>query len=195
MSDIPHYDVAIIGYGPTGVTAANLLGRQGLNVVVLERDPDVYSRARAISTDEEVMRIWQQVGLADTLQRDMLPGGVVAFVDAEGKPFSEVQPTSRGAGHPPQQFIYQPAVDTTLRAGVERFANVTVLTRHESLKVLSGADDVEILAADLADDSFVRIRASYVIAADGGSSATRGQLGIGYQGTTYTERWVVSTLR
>ena len=131
------------------------------------------------------------MGLADTLQRDMLPGGVVAFVDAEGKPFSEVQPASRGAGHPPQQFIYQPAVDTTLRAGVERFANVTVLTRHESLKVLSGADDVEILAADLADDSFVRIRASYVIAADGGSSATRGQLGIGYQGTTYTERWVV----
>lgn len=191
MSDIPHYDVAIIGYGPTGVTAANLLGQQGLNVVVLERDPDVYGRARAISTDEEVMRIWQQVGLADTLQRDMLPGGVVAFVDAEGKPFSEVQPASRGAGHPPQQFIYQPAVDTTLRAGVERFANVTVLTRHESLKVLSGADDVEILAADLADDSFVRIRASYVIAADGGSSATRGQLGIGYQGTTYTERWVV----
>ena len=191
MSDIPHYDVAIIGYGPTGATAANILGQQGLNVVVLERDPDIYGRARAISTDEEVMRIWQQVGLADRLQDDMLPGGLIAFVDSEGKPFAQVQPTSRGAGHPPQQFIYQPAVDKALRSGVERFPNVTVLTRHESLKVLPGADDVEILAADLADDSFRRLRASYVIAADGGSSATRGQLGIGYQGTTYTERWVV----
>jgi 3-(3-hydroxy-phenyl)propionate hydroxylase len=30
-----------------------------------------------------------------------------------------------------------------------------------------------------------------VIAADGGSSPTRGQLGIGYSGRTYTERWVV----
>ncbi len=191
MSDTPHYDVAIIGYGPTGVTAANLLGQQGLNVVVLERDPDIYGRARAISTDEEVMRIWQQAGLADRLQQDMLPGGVVAFVASEGRPFTEVQPTSRGAGHPPQQFIYQPAVDKTLRAGVERFPNVTVLTRHESLKVLTGTEHAEILAADLADDSFVRIHASYVIAADGGSSATRGQLGIGYQGKTYTERWVV----
>lgn len=191
MSDIQHYDVAIIGYGPTGVTAANLLGQHGLNVVVLERDPDIYGRARAISTDEEVMRIWQHVGLADRLQQDMLPGGVVAFVDSAGRPFAEAQPASRGAGHPPQQFIYQPAVDKTLRGGVERFPNVTVLTRHESLKVLSGAEDAEILAADLADDSFVRIRASYVIAADGGASATRGQLGIGYQGTTYTERWVV----
>lgn len=185
------YDVAIIGYGPTGVTAANLLGQRGLRVVVLERDADIYGRARAISTDEEVMRIWQGVGLAEKLQSDMLPGGMVAFVDSDGKPFIEVQPTARGAGHPPQQFIYQPAVDTALREGVERFSNVTVLTRHECLKVVSGPDDVEVLAADLADDSFVRIRATYVIAADGGSSAIRGQLGIGYQGKTFTERWVV----
>ncbi len=35
-SDI--YDVAVIGYGPTGATAANLLGRLGLKVLVLERD-------------------------------------------------------------------------------------------------------------------------------------------------------------
>lgn len=191
MSDNPHYDVAIIGYGPTGVTAANLLGQRGLNVVVLEREPDIYGRSRAISTDEEVMRIWQQVGLADLLQENMLPGGKVAFVDANGKPFVEAQPTSRGAGHPPQQFIYQPAVDQTLRDGVERFPNVTVLTRHESLKVNNTGSDVEILAADLATDEFVRLRASFVIAADGGSSATRGQIGIGYEGQTYSERWVV----
>jgi 3-(3-hydroxy-phenyl)propionate hydroxylase len=191
VTDIQNYDVAIIGYGPTGVTAANLLGQRGLNVVVLERDPDIYGRARAISTDEEVMRIWQQVGLADRLQEDMLPGGKVAFVDSNGKPFIQVQPTSRGAGHPPQQFIYQPAVDQTLRDGVDRFPNVTVLTRHECLKVNNAGADVEVLAADLTTDEFVRLRASFVIAADGGSSAIRGQLGIGYGGKTYSERWVV----
>ncbi|BBY96890.1 FAD-dependent monooxygenase [Mycolicibacterium fallax] len=63
------YDVAVIGYGPTGATAANLLGQQGLRVAVIERDPDIYGRARAISTDEEVMRIWQSVGLADRRNR------------------------------------------------------------------------------------------------------------------------------
>src|SRR6201994_768967 len=83
------YDVAVIGYGPTGATAANLLGRLGLKVLVVERDPDVYGRARAISTDEEVMRIWQSVGLADRLQQDMLPSRPVAWVDADGVPFIE----------------------------------------------------------------------------------------------------------
>ena len=81
MSD-SNYDVAIVGYGPTGATAANLLGQLGLRVLVIERDPDIYGRARAISTDEEVMRIWQSVGLADRLQQDMLPDRPVAWVGA-----------------------------------------------------------------------------------------------------------------
>ena len=40
MTDQTTYDVAIVGYGPVGVTAANLLGQMGLKVVVVERDPE-----------------------------------------------------------------------------------------------------------------------------------------------------------
>lgn len=185
------YDVAIIGYGPTGATAANLLGQAGLKVAVIERDPDIYHRARAISTDEEVLRIWQSIGLADRLQRDMLAGRPVAFVDAHGRPFIETVINGRGCGHPSQQFLYQPAVDEVLRDGVTRFANVEVLLEHECLRVANRPDDAELLLADLRADALTRISARYVIAADGGSSPTRGQLGIGYSGRTYTERWVV----
>ncbi|WP_237082440.1 bifunctional 3-(3-hydroxy-phenyl)propionate/3-hydroxycinnamic acid hydroxylase [Mycobacteroides abscessus] len=190
-SHAAEYDVAVIGYGPTGATAANLLGQLGLKVVVIERDPDVYARARAISTDEEVMRIWQSVGLADRLQLDMLPDRPVAFVDDAGVPFIETTITGRGCGHPPQQFIYQPAIDQVLREGVDRFANVEVLLEHESLRASNKDDHVELLVAKLGDNQLTRLRASYVIAADGGSSPTRGLLGIGYTGRTYAERWVV----
>ncbi len=185
------YDVAVIGYGPTGATAANLLGRMGLTVLVIERDPDVYSRARAISTDDEVMRVWQSVGLAERLQRDMLPDRPLNFVDADGVPFIDLRLTPRGTGHPPQQFLYQPAVDGVLRDGVARYPNVEVLLEHECLRALTKGDDVELMLADLRTDTFKRVRASYVIAADGGSSPTRGLLGVGYSGRTYTERWVV----
>ena len=95
MTDQTKYDVAIVGYGPVGVTAANLLGQMGLTVVVIERDPDIYARARAISTDEEVLRIWQQVGLADRLNADMQPGCGASFVDAKGEPFVKLYEEER----------------------------------------------------------------------------------------------------
>lgn len=186
-----NYDVAVIGYGPTGATAANLLGQLGLHVVVIERDSDIYARARAISTDEEVMRIWQSVGLADRLQHDMLPDRPLNFVGADGEAFIDLKIDSRGAGHPPQQFLYQPAVDQVLREGVARFPNVEILLEHECLRVYNREDGVELMLADLSTNTFKRLRASYVIAAEGGSSPTRGQLGIGYSGRTYAERWVV----
>jgi 3-(3-hydroxy-phenyl)propionate hydroxylase len=191
VTEVPAYDVAVIGYGPTGATAANLLGRLGLKVVVIERDPDVYNRARAISTDEEVMRIWQSIGLAERLQADMLPDRPLMFVDAAGQPFIEMKIEPRGCGHPPQQFLYQPAVDHVLREGVARYGDVEVLVEHECLRTQAKGDAVELLLADLHTDTFKRVSAAYVIAADGGSSPTRGQLGVGYSGRTYAERWVV----
>lgn len=162
----------------------------GLTVLVVERDPDVYNRAQAISTDEEVMRIWQSIGLAERLQRDMLPDRPLNFVDADGTPFIDLKITPRGTGHPPQQFLYQPVVDHVLREGVQRFPNVEVMLEHECLRVVNARDCVELMLVDLRTDTFKRVRASW-IAAEGGSSPTRGQLGIGYSGRTYSERWIV----
>ncbi|WP_405534094.1 bifunctional 3-(3-hydroxy-phenyl)propionate/3-hydroxycinnamic acid hydroxylase [Streptomyces sp. NBC_00075] len=185
------YDIAVIGYGPTGVTAANLLGALGLSVVVLERDADVYSRARAISTDEEVIRIWQRTGLADRLKEDMLAERPLDFVDARGRTFLSACPTPRGHGHPPQMFIYQPALEQVLRDGVDRYPNVEILLRHECLRLVQDTEGVELTMLATADDSVRRLRARYVIAADGGSSLTRAQLNVGYEGRTYEDRWVV----
>ena len=74
---------------------------------------------------------------------------------------------------------------------MQRFAHVEVLLEHECLRVHPTDDGVELMLTDLRTDTLKRLRASYVIAADGGSSPTRGQLGVGYTGRTYGERWVV----
>ncbi|WP_406196009.1 bifunctional 3-(3-hydroxy-phenyl)propionate/3-hydroxycinnamic acid hydroxylase [Streptomyces sp. NBC_01017] len=192
-ADQDTYDVAVIGYGPTGVTAANLLGAAGLRVVVLERDAEIYARARAISTDEEVLRIWQRAGLAERLKLDMLADRPLDFVDARGRTILSAHPTPRGHGHPPQMFIYQPALEQVMRDGVDRYPDVEVLLRHECLRLRPTADGagVELTVAGTADDSVRRLRARYVIAADGGSSLTRAQLNVGYEGRTYEDRWIV----
>ena len=50
------YDVAVVGLGPTGLTLAHLLGRRGISVLLLEREPAFYGNARAVYTDDEAMR-------------------------------------------------------------------------------------------------------------------------------------------
>ncbi len=185
------YDVAIVGYGPVGVTAANLLGALGLSVLVAERDGAIYDRARAIATDEEILRIWQRIGLAERLQRDMLWDKAIDFVDAGGESFLSFAPRTRGNGYPPQLFLYQPALEQVLRAGVERYPDVEVRLRTEVVGQVQDADGVELTLLDLDADVVSQARARYVIAADGGSSPTRGRLGIGFTGRTYEDRWLV----
>ena len=184
-------DVAIVGYGPVGVTAANLLGLLGVRAVVIERDPLPYARARAISTDEEVLRIWQAVGLAERLKQDMLAERPIDFVDARGRSFLSFEPKSRGNAQPPQMFIYQPALEEVLREGVRRFPNVEVLLEHELLSLEQDDDAVDLAVRDLRGGSSVAVRATYVLACDGGSSQVRTQLQIGFEGRTYEDPWLV----
>jgi 3-(3-hydroxy-phenyl)propionate hydroxylase len=185
------YDVAIVGYGPTGVTAANLLGGRGLRVAVIERDPAVFSRARAVSTDEEVMRIWQQTGLVEELKRDMLWDRPIDFVDARGESFMSFAPVTRGAGHPTQLFLYQPALEATLRGGVERFPNVDVRLSSECVGLQQQPDGVVLSVRDVSSHEESLLHASYVIAADGGSSTVRRLLGVPFEGRTHEARWLV----
>ena len=43
------FDVAIVGFGPTGAVAAGLLGGRGLKVWVCDKSEDVYDKPRAIA--------------------------------------------------------------------------------------------------------------------------------------------------
>ena len=49
--------VAIVGAGPTGLTLANLLGRYGIETVLLERNPSTVHEPRAVSIDDEALRV------------------------------------------------------------------------------------------------------------------------------------------
>ena len=61
------HDVAIVGLGPTGATLANLLAQQGVRVLVLDREADIYPLPRAVHFDGECMRVFQSIGIADAL--------------------------------------------------------------------------------------------------------------------------------
>ena len=78
------FDVAVIGYGPTGATLANLLGQYGISVVVIEREADIYDLPRAVHFDDEIMRVFQTAGIADQLLEKVRVNPGMRFVDSDG---------------------------------------------------------------------------------------------------------------
>ena len=189
MSD-PEYDVIIAGYGPVGATLANLLGMHGIRTLVLERDDGVYRLPRAGTCDDEVMRIWQNIGLADLLMPRFLPQHKVQFFDASGRPFLELLGGGFGYGYPALIFLYQPMLEEVLRDGVTRFPTVDVRLQHEVDSFEDLDDAVTVTGRDHRTGEAFRASAKYLVGCDGGRSIVRERLGIELNGVTF-QRWLV----
>lgn len=206
------YDVIIVGLGPTGLTLANCLGMRGHKVLVLEREPKFYGNARAVYTDGECMRIFQSFGMAERLAADMLQDAPVQMVLPDGKVLFQLKNTHRPHGWAANNFFYQPLLETALAEGLARFPNVTVQRGREVTRFEQDAFGVDVFhaATDLAGygkppaklgtkpgpvAGEVRLRARWLVGADGGRSAVRAQLGIPMTGKNFPNPWLVVDIR
>jgi 3-(3-hydroxy-phenyl)propionate hydroxylase len=192
MSQTFDAEVAIIGYGPTGVSAANFLGSRGVRTIAFERDADVYSRARAVTVNDWTMRIFQSVGLDVALKRDMDETYALRWITYDGQELSRVGFPPSELGHSRSYAIYQPEMEKTLRSGTARYKDqVSVDFGVEVSGLAQDADGVTLTVTDGKSGTTRQSRVRYVLACDGGSSGTREQLGIPLIGDTLETRWVV----
>ncbi len=185
-------DVAIIGYGPVGAALANLLGMSGLKVVVLEREPSLYHLPRAVSLDGEGMRLFQTIGLADTLLPKLNISRNIRHVNAEGKLLLLLARGGIGPDGWNQAYrFYQPELEAVLRAGVARFPDVDVRLRHDVFALDESADHVRLRCENLADGTLSELTARYVVGCDGARSTVRRHMGAALQDLRSHERWIV----
>ena len=87
MSD---FDVAVIGDGPTGLTAASLLGQLGHRVLVIERWPTLYGLPRLTHIDGETARLLSFACNIEEALRDSSPISSYVFYNARGKQLTDV---------------------------------------------------------------------------------------------------------
>ena len=182
--------VAVVGAGPVGATVANFLGLYGVETVLIERCPQVIDYPRAVGLDDECLRSFQAVGLAGELARDMIQNVPLRFFDARGRCFADVRPATREYGWSRRNIFLQPACERVLRRGLGRFPSVQTLLGHDAIRLHQ--DDLGVELGVLAPgDEHLRIRAQYVVAADGGRSTVRDLLGVPLEGGTHPRKWVV----
>jgi len=190
-------DVIIAGLGPTGLVLAHLLGRRGHRVVVLEREPTFYGNARAVYTDDECMRVFQSMGVAQELQSKMLLETPCQWVAADGRVMGQYVPTKRPFGWPVVNFFYQPYLETTLTERLSQYPNVSVLRGRELVSFVQDDDGVTVTHQATRDrlPRAASLRGRYLIGADGGRSVVRTLLGIEMTGRNFPEPWLVVDLK
>lgn len=185
-------DIVIIGYGPTGVSAANILGQAGIKTIAFERYTDIYSRARAVTMNDWTIRCFQSVGLADALVKDMDETYALRTKTLAGHELNRVKFGMGPNGYFSSYSIYQPAAEQTLRDGAARFTkDVDVRFGLEVIDITQDGDGVTITAKNLETGETSTTRARYALACDGGSSNVRERLGIKLLGDTIETKWVI----
>jgi 3-(3-hydroxy-phenyl)propionate hydroxylase len=173
-----------------GATVANFLGMYGVDTMLIERCPQIIDYPRAVGMDDECLRSFQAVGLADELAKDMIQNVPLRFFDARGRCFADVRPATREYGWFRRNIFLQPACERVLRHGLTRFPSVQTLLGHDAVRLHQ--DDLGVELEVLAPgDEHLRIRAAYVVAADGGRSTIRELLGVPLAGSTHPRKWVV----
>jgi 3-(3-hydroxy-phenyl)propionate hydroxylase len=183
------HDVVIIGFGPVGSTLAALLALRGLRVHVVDRDTDIYPLPRAVHFDQEIMRVLQEVGIADELSAATIVNPGMDFLAADRQVLLSMRPDgSTPSGWPASIFFHQPDLERRLRdRAVELGATTTLGTA-----VTHVTDQVDHVLVSLADGT--SLTAAYVVGCDGARSTVRKQLGIEMHDLQFEEPWLVVDL-
>ena len=187
-------DVAIIGAGPVGLMIANILGLQGVRVTVVEKLDHIIDYPRAIGLDDEALRVFQAVGLADTLLPHTTPNHWMRFVTKDGHCFASIEPRTDEFGWSRRNAFLQPLADRVLYEGLQRFDHVQVLFGHDVESFAQDGSGVTI-AARSADGRRRTIRAAWMVGADGGNSLVRRALDVPFEGRTKPNQWIVVDVR
>lgn len=193
LSSAPDYDVVIVGFGPVGAVAANLLGRADHRVLIVDREREPFRLPRAIVLDDETMRLFRSIGLLHLIQPFTTPIGTVEFAGPNGERLLgyDVAPDGpKPNGFQPNYFFHQPSVDALVRKSVEALSSVEVCLGTFLANLRQTTETVEVtLNSSLA--GLRTVTARYLLGCDGARSTVRSLLEVATCSLGYDERWLV----
>lgn len=185
-------DVAVVGLGPVGTLLGILLAQQGLSVVGVDAAADVYPLPRAIVMDHEVMRLFQQIGLADALGDSTSAYRASEYRAADGSLLRRMSspPEPWPMAWPPYLSFVQPELEGGLRRLAAGLPGLTMRLMTEATDI-GAPDRPELTLRDLSSGRIETLRPRFVVGCDGGNSLVRRRLGIDFEDLDFDEPWLV----
>jgi 2-polyprenyl-6-methoxyphenol hydroxylase-like FAD-dependent oxidoreductase len=184
-------DVAVVGYGPVGMVVAALLGRRGHRVVVLERYPRLYNLPRAGVFDDETMRTFAALGIAEQLLPNITAPQRYWFQNSAGERLMEFDLAEVGrSGWAEMNGFYQPNLDDALDRLCRNLPQVDVRLSARVTGLMQTNASV-VLTVSGPEGTSDTVTAGYIVACDGGNSFVRQHLGVDQDDYGFGEAWMV----
>jgi 3-(3-hydroxy-phenyl)propionate hydroxylase len=186
------YDVLVVGFGPAGAVAAGMLGARGHSTLVVDRLTDIYDKPRAIAIDHEILRHFDNMGVADAVMPYIAPFTASQHFGAKGQLIRRIDmvPEPYPLGYTPSMVFTQPPVEAVLRGHAEGFDCVTVSLGVEMIDLDIREDEVIATLKDASGETR-QVAARYLIGCDGASSRVRELAGITLEDLVFDEPWLV----
>ena len=191
-----HYDIVIIGLGPVGSTLANILGQYNITTLILDQSTSAYHLPRAVNFDDEVMRIFQSIGLTEQMSQISEIGGNAHFVDAKDNiilSWMRPQKLSENNFYVGYRF-HQPDLEEVLRNGLRRFPAVIKRWGSKVVDVDQNDTNAWVQYVDISSGQKHEVSASYVVGCDGARSLTRNYINSNVEDLGFREAWLVVDL-
>jgi 3-(3-hydroxy-phenyl)propionate hydroxylase len=190
------FQVVVVGFGPSGAVATSLLGDRRIRTLTIDRHRAVYDKPRAIAIDHEILRILDNLGVAERVRPYIAPFPASQHFGAKGQLIRRIDmvPEPYPLGYTPSMVFTQPPVEAALRQHAQAYPDVTVELGTE-LTTLSQTKDGVTMQLRGDDGAARTVTADYVIACDGASSGIRQQLGIAFEDMVFDEPWLVVDLQ